>query len=208
MSVRSEELFTPHLPVHHDRSVLAALVGIIGFFCVWGVAVAVAGEGSTLPAFLNLPSLLLVVVAPFVILSGVYGWAGVVDAWMWVFRRPVPGRTAEDAVTFFQLAACFAMVSGFLATAVGLILTLRRPENFRHLGSGMAVALLSQLYGVFLATAYLAASAYITRRHGGAGGSSPIARRSIGIAGLIAIAGVLTAMITFGILMLSVSPCL
>jgi len=207
MSVRSEELFDHHLPAHRNRSVLSVLVGIIGFFCVWGVGVAIGEERSSLSAFFNLPSLLLVIVAPILILAGTYGLGGVADACAWVLRRPVPGKTAEDAAAFFQLAACFALVSGFLVTTVGLILTLRQLENLRQLGAGMAVALLCQLYGVFLATAYLATSAYIARRHGLAE-TSCVARRSLGIAGVIAVAGVLTAMIAFGILMLSVSPCL
>ena len=208
MSVGSEELHVSHLPIHRNRSVLSVLVGIIGFFCVWGVAVAIGEGNSPLSAFLNLPSLLLVIVAPILILAGIYGWAGVVNAWAWVVRRPAPGRPAEDAAIFFQLAACFSLVSGFLVTAVGLILTLRQLESLRQLGAGMAVALLCQLYGVFLATAYLATSTYVARRHGGASGPGPAARRSVGIAGLIAVAGVLTAMIAFGILMLSISPCL
>ncbi len=208
MAVRSDELLASHLPLHRNRSVLSVLVGIIGFFCVWGVTVAIAEEKSALAAFLNVPSLLLVVLAPLVILVGVYGPAGFLDAWTWIFRRPAQGKTAEDAATFFQLAACFSLVSGFLATAVGLVLTLRQVENLRQLGSGMAVALLTQLYGVFLATAYLATSAYVARRHGAVNEASPAARRSVGLAGLIAVAGVLTAMIAFGILMLSISPCL
>ena len=53
----------------------------------------------------------------------------------------------------------------------------------------------------------MAISAYVARRHNGTAGMLAMARRTTGIAGLTTIAGALTAMIAFGILMLSISPC-
>jgi flagellar motor component MotA len=183
------------------------LVGIIGFFCVWGVSVSLAGDVRNLTAFLSIPSILLVIAAPLVVLAGVFGWAGVIDAWAWIFRRPTPGKTADDAATFFQLAAGFALASGFLATVVGLILALKDLNDPRRAGLSMSIALLSQLYGVFLAVVYVAIGAYVAKRHNGTAGMAALAQRTAGIAGLTTIAGVLTAMIAFGILMLSIAPC-
>jgi flagellar motor component MotA len=195
------------IPAYRNRNLLSALVGVVGFFCVWGVTVALLEGGSTLMVFMNLPSMLLVLLAPLVVLTGIYGWAGVVDAWAWVFRKPRPADGADDAVTFFQLAAGFALVSGFLATVIGLILSLRYLSDPRQAGQAMGVALLSQLYGVFLSVLYVATAAYIARRHHGVDGLAPLARRAASVAGLTTIAGVLTAMVAFGILMLSISPC-
>jgi flagellar motor component MotA len=206
-SANNDQLAPLRTPVYRDPTVLSALVGVIGFFCVWGVGMSLAGDVRKLTAFVSVPSVLLVVCAPLVILIGVFGLAGVIDAWTWLFRRPTPGKTADDAATFFQLAAGFTLASGFLATVVGLILALKDLTDARRAGLTMSVALLSQLYGVFLAVVFMAISAYVARRHNGAGGMLAMARRSTGLAGLTTIAGALTAMIAFGILMLSISPC-
>ncbi|HVP12316.1 MAG TPA: MotA/TolQ/ExbB proton channel family protein [Phycisphaerae bacterium] len=207
-SASHDQLAPLHTPAYRNRSVLSALIGIIGFFCVLGVSVSLAGDVHSLTPFLSVPSILIVIFAPLVVLIGVFGLAGVIDAWVWVFRRPTPGKTAEDASTFFQLAAGFALASGFLATVVGLILALKDLNDPRQAGFSMSVAMLSQLYGVFLAVVYLAIAAYVARRHNGVAGMAALAQRATSIAGLTTIAGVLTAMIAFGILMLSISPCL
>jgi hypothetical protein len=206
-SATPDQLVSLPTPVYRNRSVLSALVGIIGFFCVWGVSVLLAADVHHLMAFLSVPSILLVVFAPLVVLIGIFGMAGVIDAWAWVFRRPTPGKTADDAALFFQLAAGFALASGFLATVVGLILALRDLTDPRHAGLSMSVALLSQLYGVFLAVVYVAIGAYVAKRHNGSAGTAAVVQHTTGVAGLTTIAGVLTAMVAFGILMLSISPC-
>jgi len=193
------------VPVHRDRNILSVLVGIVGFFAVWGCTAALGGA-RTVGALLDLPAALLVCLTPATILTAVYGWAGVADAVAWVFRKPTPGKTAAEAVMFFQLGAAFALAGGFLASMVGLILMLAQTRDLARVGPGLAVALLSQLYGVFLAVVCIAVAAYVARKHNGPPQSSPVAYRAAGVAGITMIAGTLTAMIAFGILMLSVAP--
>jgi hypothetical protein len=192
--------------VHRNRNIISALVGIVGFFAVWGYATFVGRDGYVLEAFLDVHTGILVILTPVTLLFAVYGWAGVLDAWAWIFRKPTPGKTAEDAVAFFQLGAAFAMAGGFLATMVGLMLMLRFMEDASKIGPGLAIALLSQLYGVFVAVICIAVAAHIARRHNGAESIGPLARRAAGIAGITTVAGTLTAMIIFGILMLSLAP--
>ncbi|MBN2562771.1 MAG: MotA/TolQ/ExbB proton channel family protein [Phycisphaerae bacterium] len=193
-------------PVHRNRNLISALVGIVGFFAVWGYATFLGSGGEILDVFLDFPAAVLVVLTPVTILFAVYGWAGIIDAFAWVFRKPTPGKTAEDAVTFFQLGAAFALASGFLATVIGLVIMLRCMDDVSRIGPGMAIALLSQLYGVFIAVVCIALAAHIARRHSGRKSAGSLAHRSAGIAGITTIAGTLTAMITFGILMLSLAP--
>ncbi len=193
-------------PVHRNRNIISALVGIVGFFAVWGYATFVGGSARVLDVLLDVPTAVLVVLTPVTILFAIYGWAGVIDAWAWVFRKPTPGKTAEDAVTFFQLGAAFAMAGGFLATMMGMMLMLNSMEEISQIGPGLAIALLSQLYGVFAAVVCIGLAAHIARRHNGPASAGPLARRAAGIAGITTIAGTLTAMIVFGILMLSLAP--
>lgn len=195
-------------PVHRHRGMMSAVVGIFGFFCAWGVALRLGGEAAA--ALYHLPSLCVVIGGPVSLLLVIFGWSGFVNALAWLGRRPksAAGHDAAQAVAFFQLAAAFAMTSGLMATLVGLVLMLTRLDDPRTLGPGVGLALISQLYGVFLGVACIAAGAFIARRHGGPDVGSAAARRSAGIAGIIAIAGTLTALVVIGLLMLGLSPIL
>lgn len=113
---------------------------------------------------------------------------------------------AEEAVVFFQVAAAFCLAFGFIATVVGLIVSLANLRTPSQLGPGVAAALLSQMYGVCLAVTCLALAAFIARRHGAMGAMKPLARRAATAGGLTLIAGSLTTLIAFGIMMLSTRP--
>lgn len=193
-------------PIHRDRHLIPILVGIIGFFVVLGIAQSIHtgrdSEGGGVHAY----SFLIVCLAPLALLATVYGWAGVVDAFCWIGRRPTPGTAPREAVTFFQLAAAFAMAVGFLNTLAGLVLSLGELADMQRLGPGIAMALLSQLYGVFIAVTCIAVAAYIARRHRETPVLSRLAARAASVAGLIVVAGTLTTLLVFGILMLSVAP--
>jgi len=196
-------------PLHRNRSIIAVLIGIVGFFSVWGISTVLGSPGDSWQTFVDLPSAVLVFLTPVTVLYAVYGWSGIIAAFRWIGREPpeASGSTAGQAAAFFQLAAAFSLAGGFLATMIGLMLTLRNASHLDRIGPGMAVALLGQLYGVFLAVACVAVAAHIARRQGRLTNTMPLAARTAGIAGLTAIAGTLTAMIAFGILMLGRTPC-
>lgn len=113
---------------------------------------------------------------------------------------------AEEAVVFFQVAAAFCLAFGFLATVVGLIVSLANLRSPTQLGPGVAAALISQMYGVCLAVTCLALAAFIARRHAAMGAMKPLARRAATAGGLTLIAGSLTTLIAFGIMMISMRP--
>lgn len=113
---------------------------------------------------------------------------------------------AEEAVVFFQVAAAFCLAFGFIATVVGLIVSLANLRSPSQLGPGVAAALLSQMYGVCLAVTCLALAAFIARRHAAMGAMKPLARRAATAGGLTLIAGSLTTLIAFGIMMISMRP--
>ncbi len=194
-------------PLHRNRSAVAILVGIIGFFLIWGAALSAGPSGGRASDYVNTYSVLLVLLCPMLVLLPIYGFAGIMDAGRWLVRRPAPGDDPGDAVMFFQLAAAFSMASGFLNMLVGLVISLTTLSGSSSLlGSGMALALLSQLYGVFAAVVCVAAAGFIARRHGHALSGAPLARRSAGVAGVTLIAGALTTLIVFCILLLSARP--
>ena len=193
-------------PIHRDRHLIPILVGIIGFFVVLGIAQSIHSGRDSKGGGVHAYNFLIVCLAPLALLATVYGWAGVVDAFFWIVRRPTRGTSAREAVTFFQLAAAFAMAVGFLNTLVGLVLSLTDLTDTQRLGSGIALALLSQLYGVFVAVTCIAVAAYIARRHRETRVLTPLATRAASVAGLTVVAGTLTTLLVFGILMLSAAP--
>lgn len=193
-------------PIHRDRHLIPILVGIIGFFVVLGIAQSIQTGHDSPGGGVHAFSFLIVCLVPLALLATVYGWAGVVDAFCWIVRQPTPGTAPREAVTFFQLAAAFAMAVGFLNTLAGLVLSLTDLTDTQRLGPGIALALLSQLYGVFIAIACIAVAAYIARRHQEAPVLAPLAARAASVAGLTVVAGTLTTLLVFGILMLSAAP--
>ncbi|HKQ46942.1 MAG TPA: MotA/TolQ/ExbB proton channel family protein [Phycisphaerae bacterium] len=193
-------------PIHRDRHLIPILVGIIGFFVVLGIAQSIHTGRDPQGGGVHAYNFLIVCLAPLAMLAAVYGWAGVVDAFCWIVRRPTRGTSAREAVTFFQLGAAFAMAVGCLNTLVGLVLSLTDLTDTQRLGSGIALALLSQLYGVFVAVTCIAVAAYIARRHRETRVLTPLARRAASVAGLTIVAGTLTTLLVFGILMLSAAP--
>lgn len=187
---------------------MTVLVAVFGFFLVWGLVQVSPGAEDGLMPLVDLRSGLMVVVAPLLVLTMIYGWAGVVDALGYVFRKPTPGKTATDAATLFRLWAAFALAGGFLATLVALIVMLGHMDDPARLGPGLAVALVSQLYGVSTATICIALAATVTKRHNGTASLAPVASEAAGVGGVTVVAGTITTLMAFGILMLSLSPAL
>ncbi|MCG8406828.1 MAG: MotA/TolQ/ExbB proton channel family protein [Phycisphaerales bacterium] len=207
-AINAHNSTTGSIPIHRNRNMISILVGVIGFFMLWGFALAGSSQGGSATAFLNAPSVAVVVGIPLAILTAIFGGAGVIDAFCYLFRKPQSSRTAADAVTFFQLWAAFALACGFLASLVGLISMLSSIDDPSLIGPHMAFALLSQLYGVFVAVICIGLAAFIARRHHGAALASPVARQAAGVAGITLIAGTMTTLIAFCILMLSMTPSL
>ncbi|MFQ5423900.1 MAG: MotA/TolQ/ExbB proton channel family protein [Phycisphaerae bacterium] len=207
-SIESDSRPSTLVPKHRDRNVISAIVGVIGFFLVWGLVLSVGVGGRAGATFFNLPSALMVVVVPMTILMAVYGWAGIIDAFAWIAREPTPGKTAEDAVTFFQLAAAFSLATGLLGTLVGLMMMLNNLSDPAGIGPGMAVSLLTQLYGVFIAVICISMGAYVARRHRCVATAKAVGFRAASVAGITTIAGTFVVLVSFCILMLSLAPAL
>ena len=192
--------------LHRNRTLIPVLLGVFGLSLLSGVLLASPSLGGVLSELVDVPIAVLVIGTPLLVLTLVYGWAGVVDACGYCFGHPSPGKKAADAATFFRLWAAFALAAGFLVTLVGLILMLGHLNDPAQLGPGLSAALLGQVYGVFIAAACVVLSAVVTRRHNGQAALAPLASEAAGMGGITVIAGTVTTLIAFGILMLSLSP--
>jgi flagellar motor component MotA len=178
------------------------MIGVIGFFGGWYLALTLTEADSH--AFWSLPSLLVVTLTPAFLLSVLYGGTGMLNLAACTVRPPSSDRQVIEAVSFLQLAAALYLATGFITTLIGLILRLSNLGSPARLGPAMASSLLGQLYGVLFALVCLAFAATIARRHHAAVHS--LSRRAVGVAGIATVAGTLTTLILFGILMLSLAP--
>lgn len=194
-------------PIHRNSAVIAVIAVIVSFLSMWATVLAVGTNGET-QSSVTVCTSLIVVGAPLVALAIVFRWAGVVDAFVWLFRPTERCPAARDAAILFQLGASFTLGFGFVGTLVGLVVMLIHLGHPRELGPGLAMTLVSQLEGIVLGGLYLAAAARIIRRHIGFRLLSPLARRSVSIAGVTVIAGTLTTLAAFFILRLSICPAL
>ncbi len=195
---------SPETPVHRDRNLISTLIGVTGFVAFWGLCLVADGGNSN--TFIDFLSAAVVIVTPATALLAIYGWAGCIDAVCWIGRRPSDDDSVDEAVTFFQLAAGFAMAAGFLGTLIGLVIMLANLNDPSQVGPGMAVALLTQLYGVFIAVCCIGLGAYVARRHRRVAAARAIALRAASVAGITTIAGTVTVLMIFCLLLLSLSP--
>ncbi|GEM_PF-3168586 len=183
-------------------AIIASVVALAGVV-VWVVFGWLAGAVDLL---IDWRGAIFVGVVPVMILVGIFGWAAPIDAFFYVAGRRDDAEAARDAAQFFQLWAAFALASGFIATGIGLMLMLATLNDPSQIGPSMAIALLSQLYGVCLAVFCVACSVSILRRYPNPDASRQLTRQVVAGAGITVIAGTMATLIAFGILLISVSP--
>lgn len=138
------------------------LLGLGAF--VFLIVGAMLNKG-TVETFLDIPSVLLAVIAPLALLVACFGikrcWASLAT----IFARTPSLPTTQRAIAFFRLGAAFSLGCGFLASLIGLVLMLKNMDDPNAIGPGMAVAILSQLYAVVLALLALLAAAFLASRY-------------------------------------------
>ncbi len=195
---------SPESPVRRDRNLISAFIGVIGFVAIWVLCLVAGGDNAS--TFIDFLSAAVVIVTPATALLAIYGWAGCIDAVCWIGRRPSDDDSVDEAVTFFQLAAGFALSAGFLGTLIGLVIILTNLNDPSQIGPGMAVALLTQLYGVFIAVGCIGLGAYVARRHRRVAAARAVGLRAASVAGITTVAGTVTVLMIFCLLLLSLSP--
>lgn len=176
--------------------IFAAIAGIVGW-------VAFRGYEGDLTPLIDWRSGLVVLTAPVLILTGIFGWAAPIDAFFYVLGRRDDSAAARDAAQFFQLWAAFALACGFITTLVGIIFMLVHLDDPTSIGPGVAVALLSQLYGVCIAVACIICSVVVLRRYPDAGTLQQMARQAVAGAGVSVVAGTLVTLLALAILLLA-----
>lgn len=127
------------------KSARIVLFGMIAIGACWVVI-----YGRNIDAFLDFGSLLLTVGGTAALLLLSFGPAGFAQAW-----RALTTQAAEaDAIVgrrFFRMAATYSLGCGVLGALLGTVVVLTRITDPALLGPGLALALISQVYGVIQA---------------------------------------------------------
>lgn len=122
---------------------------IVGF--VLAIVVLMVGIGTNLSAMLDIPSFLIVFGFTFgaLLMSG----ADIPLMLRGIKASSLSDQEAGQAARGWKMARIFALAAGGLGTMTGWIIMLANIDDPAALGPGMAISLLTVLYGLLLAFA-------------------------------------------------------
>ncbi len=156
--------------------------------------------GADFASFLNLPSLLLVVGGTGALLLATFGHDGCLTALRLTMRGRRDAEHTDalrrgDPVAFFRLAAAYALVAGLVGMLIGLIQMISNMSNPSELGAGLAMTLVTQLYGALLALPCIALAVIQSMRWPQASTLRESTTLAVPLAGVAAGAGTVAALV-------------
>lgn len=115
---------------------------------VWATVLAGAGVSS----FLDIPSLIMVLLPALLMSLATYGPAEMGSYFAAAYKNEGADTvTLEKGILFFRTLQSYFKISAVIAFIMGLILTLSTLEDVSQLGSYIAVSVISVLYAFVLA---------------------------------------------------------
>lgn len=125
---------------------------VIGLIII--LTAMMVGIGSNLPIFLDIPSLLIVVL--FTVGALIMSRAGIVNMFGAVFSGEASKVQLEMAAAAWKLARTYIMAAGWLTVLVGGAIMAKNMDDYSMLGPGLAIMVLAVFwagllgYGIFL----------------------------------------------------------
>lgn len=179
-------------PSRNNEPVWPRLAGLLMFVMMiyWAIS-----SRTELDAFFDEGSLVVALGCPIALLIACFGWGGCSRS----FEALFGGRATTEGVSFFRMGAGFCFACGFLGTVIAMVMILINTNNPTSVGPALAMALLTQLYGVFMAVLCFTASISIARRISGDSALEEASRSSmtISVAGTaIALSSVMIAFLS------------
>ena len=125
----------------------------------WGFVFGAMSFGGSALSFFDVPSLLLVVFPPLLLVAGHHGLRGLTESFQ-TAMYPDRGTAAMIAhhVEILQSLRNLFCAFGGIGALIGLVSMLQNMSDPSAIGPAMAVALLTPLYGMVLAEGVLAPS--------------------------------------------------
>ncbi len=196
----------PHLVLKDQAHTVRTTTRIVGFLGFGALIVAMILLGGDLAAYVNIPSVVLVIGGTGALLLLTFGHDGCLTAMRLAIRgkrkiEHTPTSQRGDPVVFFRLAAAYALTMGFVGTLIGMIAMLSNMDDPSKIGAGMAVALLTQLYGGLVAAPCIALSVIQAMRYPQENQARDATKFVVPISGAAAVTGTVAALICFGALL-------
>jgi flagellar motor component MotA len=104
-------------------------------------------SGGTLMIYLDIPSIVIMVIFPFVYQCLIFGISAVKLAFTAAFKENVAEKQLLNAQLFFKSYGKIIWLSAFVTVLIGTVAILVNLEDPKALGPNFAMALISLLYG-------------------------------------------------------------
>jgi len=124
---------------------------LMGILCIGMLVLGVVFAGGTFGMYVNAPALIIVVLLPSFIVSGVFG----PRTYFRSFRLAFAGTEAtveelKTGVALFSLLGKSYLLTGFITTMIGIVAILGELKETSELGIPVAIALLTLFYSLIL----------------------------------------------------------
>lgn len=120
------------------------IVGVVAFLMALGI-----GIGSNLGAMLDLPSICIVCVGTLGML--LLGGSSIPTMFKSVFSSAASEEEIRAGIRAWKMARFYSLGAGIIGGLIGLIIMFKSMDDPAAIGPGMAIALLSSMYGLCLA---------------------------------------------------------
>ncbi len=177
----------------------------IAFICA-GVILLAAAAGHRLNAFLDLAGLLLTTGGTIALLVVSLGLGAFKSTARTLLSGPASEADAVATRCFLRQTATYALACGYLGSVLGMMLVLMNMADPSQIGPGLALALLSQVYGVVIALLAYCASTRWERRMGNAAEWERLSRRTLTETCIAAGAGTASLLMLFMLLYVALGP--
>jgi flagellar motor component MotA len=111
-----------------------------------GIVLAILTTGGSVWPYLDVPSIIIVGIFPFLFVSILFGFKDMGFAFSVLIRKETEKEKLIKALNFFKIYGRITWIAGYIAVLIGVIAILVYLEDKTALGPNMAVALISMLY--------------------------------------------------------------
>lgn len=121
---------------------------ILGLALICG---AVVTSGGGINTFLNIPSLILVLLLPLLLTLATHGFGEIGASFRAAASRDSLDKEAlQNAVLFFRSLSRYMLLSGFTGTITGFIALLAFADDSAAIAANMSLALITTYYAIVL----------------------------------------------------------
>jgi flagellar motor component MotA len=113
------------------------------------ILVAAFTASGNIAFYFDIPSLIMVVGTSFVLLASTYSFSEMGRAFKTAFSLDAGKEDCSQALAFFTAMRNYLILSGFTGVFLGLIAMLGNLGDASAIGTGMALALITVLYGIY-----------------------------------------------------------